>query len=140
MSDHSQLGDISALKNAKNLTKLYLDGNKIEDVSVLKDLVELKELYLRDNNISKIDFSKLSKLEDVNVQGNKISDYSSLENLKALKYVNVSKQNIDLNKEVELKNGSAEIDMPVLGLKTLAKEGTIKDILPLVINVFFEIM
>ena len=126
MSDHSQLGDISALKNAKNLTKLYLDGNKIEDVSVLKDLVELKELYLRDNNISKIDFSKLSKLEDVNVQGNKISDYSSLENLKALKYVNVSKQNIDLNKEVELKNGSAEIDMPVLGLKTLAKEGTIK--------------
>ena len=126
MSDHSQLEDISALKNAKNLTKLYLDGNKIEDVSVLKDLVELKELYLRDNNISKIDFSKLSKLEDVNVQGNKISDYSSLENLKALKYVNVSKQNIDLNKEVELKNGSAEIDMPVLGLKTLAKEGTIK--------------
>ena len=126
MSDHSQLGDISALKNAKNLTKLYLDGNKIEDVSALRDLVELKELYLRDNNISKIDFSKLSKLEDVNVQGNKISDYSSLENLKALKYVNVSKQNIDLNKEVELKNGSAEIDMPVLGLKTLAKEGTIK--------------
>ena len=126
MSDHSQLEDISALKNAKNLTKLYLDGNKIEDVSVLKDLVELKELYLRDNNISKIDFSKLSKLEDVNVQGNKISDYSSLENLKALKYVNVSKQNIDLNKEVKLKNGSAEIDMPVLGLKTLAKEGTIK--------------
>ena len=126
MSDHSQLGDISALKNAKNLTKLYLDGNKIQDVSVLKDLVELKELYLRDNNISKIDFSKLSKLEDVNVQGNKISDYSSLENLKALKYVNVSKQNIDFNKEVELKNGSAEIDMPVLGLKTLAKEGTIK--------------
>ena len=126
MSDHSQLGDISALKNAKNLTKLYLDGNKIEDVSVLKDLVELKELYLRDNNISKIDFSKLSKLEDVNVQGNKISDYSSLENLKALKYVNVSKQNINLNKEVELTNGSAEIDMPVLGLKTLAKEGTIK--------------
>ena len=126
MSDHSQLEDISALKNAKNLTKLYLDGNKIEDVSVLKDLVELKELYLRDNNISKIDFSKLSKLEDVNVQGNKISDYSSLENLKALKYVNVSKQNIDLNKEVELKNGSAEIDMPVAGLKTLAKEGTIK--------------
>ena len=126
MSDHSQLEDISALKNAKNLTKLYLDGNKIEDVSVVKDLVELKELYLRDNNISKIDFSKLSKLEDVNVQGNKISDYSSLENLKVLKYVNVSKQNIDLNKEVELKNGSAEIDMPVLGLKTLAKEGTIK--------------
>ena len=126
MSDHSQLGDISALKNAKNLTKLYLDGNKIQDVSVLKDLVELKELYLRDNNISKIDFSKLSKLEDVNVQGNKISDYSSLENLKALKYVKVSKQNIDFNKEVELKNGSAEIDMPVLGLKTLAKEGTIK--------------
>ena len=126
MSDHSQLKDISVLKNAKNLTKLYLDGNKIEDVSALKDLVELKELYLRDNNISKIDFSKLSKLEDVNVQGNKISDYSSLENLKALKYVNVSKQNIDLNKEVELKNGSAEIDMPVLGLKTLAKEGTIK--------------
>ena len=126
MSDHSQLGDISALKNAKNLTKLYLDGNKIEDVSVLKDLVELKELYLRDNNISKIDFSKLSKLEDVNVQGNKISAYSSLENLKALKYVNVSKQNINLNKEVELTNGSAEIDMPVLGLKTLAKEGTIK--------------
>lgn len=126
MSDHSQLEDISVLKNAKNLTKLYLDGNKIEDVSALKDLVELKELYLRDNNISKIDFSKLSKLEDVNVQGNKISDYSSLENLKALKYVNVSKQNIDLNKEVELKNGSAEIDMPVLGLKTLAKEGTIK--------------
>ena len=126
MSDHSQLEDISALKNAKNLTKLYLDGNKIEDVSVVKDLVELKELYLRDNNISKIDFSKLSKLEDVNVQGNKISDYSSLENLKVLKYVNVSKQNIDLNKEVELKNGSAEIDMPVLGLKTLAKEGIIK--------------
>ena len=126
MANNSKIEDISVLKNAKNLKILYLDKNKITDVSVVKDLVELTELYLRNNNISKIDFSKLTKLSDVNVQGNKISDYSSLEKLTALKYVNLSKQNIDLNREYTLDSNSVEMDMPIVGLKSHAKEGTIK--------------
>ena len=126
MANDSRIEDISVLKNAKNLKILYLDKNKITDVSVVKDLVELTELYLRNNNISEIDFSKLTKLSDVNVQGNKISDYSSLEKLTALKYVNLSKQNVDLNREYTLDSNSIEMDMPIVGLKSHAKEGTIK--------------
>ena len=126
MANDSRIEDISVLKNAKNLKILYLDKNKITDVSVVKDLVELTELYLRNNNISEIDFSKLTKLSDVNVQGNKISDYSSLEKLTALKYVNLSKQNVDLNREYILDSNSVEMDMPIVGLKSHAKEGTIK--------------
>ena len=126
MANDSRIEDISVLKNAKNLKILYLDKNKITDVSVVKDLVELTELYLRNNNISEIDFSKLTKLSDVNVQGNKISDYSSLEKLTALKYVNLSKQNVDLNREYTLDSNSVEMDMPIVGLKSHAKEGTIK--------------
>ena len=126
MANDSRIEDISVLKNAKNLEILYLDKNKITDVSVVKDLVELTELYLRNNNISEIDFSKLTKLLDVNVQGNKISDYSSLEKLTALKYVNLSKQNVDLNREYILDSNSVKMDMPIVGLKSHAKEGTIK--------------
>ena len=126
MANDSKIEDISMLKNARNLKILYLDKNKITDVSVVKDLVELTELYLRNNNISEIDFSKLTKLSDVNVQGNKISDYSSLEKLTALKYVNLSKQNVDLNREYILDSNSVEMDMPIVGLKSHAKEGTIK--------------
>ena len=126
MANDSRIEDISVLKNARNLKILYLDKNKITDVSVVKDLVELTELYLRNNNISEIDFSKLTKLSDVNVQGNKISDYSSLEKLTALKYVNLSKQNVDLNREYILDSNSVEMDMPIVGLKSHAKEGTIK--------------
>ena len=126
MANDSKIEDISVLKNARNLKILYLDKNKITDVSVVKDLVELTELYLRNNNISEIDFSKLTKLSDVNVQGNKISDYSSLEKLTALKYVNLSKQNVDLNREYILDSNSVEMDMPIVGLKSHVKEGTIK--------------
>lgn len=126
MANDSKIEDISALKTAKNLKLLYLDSNKITDVSVVKDLLNLKELYLRNNNISEIDFSKLTKLEDVNVQGNKIRDYSSLRNLASLKYVNISKQKIDLNKEYLLDSNSIEIDMPIIGLESQVKEGTLK--------------
>ena len=126
MSNSSKIKDISVLKNAKNLQILYLDNNQISDVSVVKDLVKLKELYLRHNNVSEIDVSKLSKLSDFNVQGNKIKDFSSLEKAKSLKYVNISKQTIDLNKEYDVKGGSVEIDMPIIGLKAQVKEGTIK--------------
>lgn len=126
MSNSSKIKDISVLKNAKNLEILYLDDNQISDVSVVKDFVKLKELYLRHNNISEIDVSKLSKLSDFNVQGNKIKDFSSLGKAKSLKYVNISKQTIDLNKEYDVKGGSVEIDMPIIGLKAQVKEGTIK--------------
>ena len=126
MANDSNINNIEVLKNAKNLKLLYLDSNKITDVSIVKDLLNLKELYLRNNNISEIDFSKLTNLEDVNVQGNRIRDYSSLKNLDSLKYVNISKQKIDLNKEYLLDSNSIEIDMPIIGLESQAKEGTLK--------------
>ena len=126
MANDSKIEDISVLKNAKNLRLLYVEKNKISDVSVVKDLVNLEELYLRHNSISEIDFSKLTKLRDVSVEDNKIRDYSSLEKLSALEQVNFSKQNVDLNKEYALDGNSVEIDMPIIGLKSHAKEGTLK--------------
>ena len=126
MANDSKIEDISVLKNAKNLRLLYVEKNKISDVSVVKDLVNLEELYLRHNSISEIDFSKLTKLRDVSVEDNKIRDYSSLEKLSALEQVNFSKQNVDLNKEYTLDGNSVEIDMPIIGLKSHAKEGTLK--------------
>ena len=126
MANDSKIEDISVLKNAKNLRLLYVEKNKISDVSVVKDLVNLEELYLRHNSISEIDFSKLTKLRDVSVEDNKIRDYSSLEKLSALEQVNLSKQNIDLNKEYALDGNSVEIDMPIIGIKSHAKEGTLK--------------
>ena len=126
MANDSKIEDISVLKNAKNLRLLYVEKNKISDVSVVKDLVNLEELYLRHNNISGIDFSKLTKLRDVSVEDNKIRDYSSLEKLSALEQVNLSKQNVDLDKEYALDGNSVEIDMPIIGIKSHAKEGTLK--------------
>ena len=126
MANDSKIEDISVLKNAKNLRLLYVEKNKISDVSVVKDLVNLEELYLRHNSISEIDFSKLTKLRDVSVEDNKIRDYSSLEKLSALEQVNLSKQNVDLNKEYALDGNSVEIDMPIIGIKSHAKEGTLK--------------
>ena len=126
MANDSKIEDISVLKNEKNLRLLYVEKNKISDVSVVKDLVNLEELYLRHNSISEIDFSKLTKLRDVSVEDNKIRDYSSLEKLSALEQVNFSKQNVDLNKEYALDGNSVEIDMPIIGLKSHAKEGTLK--------------
>ena len=126
MANDSKIEDISMLKNAKNLRLLYVEKNKISDVSVVKDLVNLEELYLRHNSISEIDFSKLTKLRDVSVEDNKIRDYSSLEKLSALEQVNLSKQNVDLNKEYALDGNSVEIDMPIIGIKSHAKEGTLK--------------
>ena len=126
MANDSKIEDISVLKNARNLRLLYVEKNKISDVSVVKDLVNLEELYLRHNSISEIDFSKLTKLRDVSVEDNKIRDYSSLEKLSALEQVNLSKQNVDLNKEYALDGNSVEIDMPIIGIKSHAKEGTLK--------------
>lgn len=126
MANDSKIEDISVLKNAKNLRLLYVEKNKISDVSVVKDLVNLEELYLRHNSISEIDFSKLTKLRDVSVEDNKIRDYSSLEKLSALEQVNLSKQNVDLDKEYALDGNSVEIDMPIIGIKSHAKEGTLK--------------
>ena len=126
MANDSKIEDISVLKNAKNLRLLYVEKNKISDVSVVKDLVNLEELYLRHNSISEIDFSKLTKLRDVSVEDNKIRDYSSLEKLSALEQVNLSKQNVDLDKEYALDGNSVEIDMPIIGIKSHAKEGSLK--------------
>ena len=49
---NKNISDLSALKESKNLTKIYLRSNQISDLSALKELKNLTQIDLSSNQIS----------------------------------------------------------------------------------------
>jgi serine/threonine protein kinase len=83
------IGDLTGLEHAVNLTELYLQDNHISDISPLASLANLTYLELEDNQISDISpLASLANLTYLELEDNQISDIlplASLANLTSLK-------------------------------------------------------
>ncbi len=83
---NNSISDISAVSGLTSLTQLYLDKNNISDISAVSGLTNLQFLRLHRNDISDIpDLSKLTSLTSLTLDDNSISDISELSKLTSLK-------------------------------------------------------
>ena len=79
---NANIGDLTGLEGAINLTRLDLGENAIRDISVLAVLTNLTELYLDSNNITDISvLAGLPNLIDLALGYNAITDHSILSGL-----------------------------------------------------------
>ncbi len=73
---HSSTADKITFEDVKKIKELYCKDNKIKDLRGIEYFKNLEKLNLEQNMIRtlyKIDFSKLNKLEYLNIAGNQIS-------------------------------------------------------------------
>ncbi len=92
---HSEIGNLTGLEHAVNLTSLFLHGNSISDISALAELTELTSLNLGSNNISDISsLAELTNLEYLYLGANNISDISPLAGLTSLTSLDLESNNI----------------------------------------------
>ena len=89
------IGNLTGLEYAINLTQLTLSNNSISDISAVSGLTNLTQLYLDKNNISDISaVSGLTKLQFLRLHDNNISDISHLSGLTDLTYLSLDDNNI----------------------------------------------
>ena len=92
---HSDIGDLTGLEFATNLTWLDLEGNNISDISAVMGLTKLTSLSLSNNSVSDISaVSGLTNLTELNLYDNNISDISSVADLTKLTELNLGDNNI----------------------------------------------
>ena len=86
--DNNKISDISALSNLTALTKLWLSGNQITDISALSGMTKLDRLFLFKNEISDITVvANFENLTGLSLYRNKISDISPVAGLKNLQFL-----------------------------------------------------
>lgn len=89
-------------ENLKNLTSLYLNGNKLTQVT-LKNTPEINELLVSSNGLTSIDVSPLKKLTTLNIDNNQIKslDVSQNPDLQNLSFNNnpLQEENIKRGKK-----------------------------------------
>jgi len=102
----SELSDISAIKNLKNLTKINFKDNQIKDISGIKNLKNLTEINFGFNQITDISpIQDLTKLIEITFTSNQITDISPIKNLTNLTEINFgSNQITDISVIKNLKN------------------------------------
>ncbi|WP_415328487.1 leucine-rich repeat domain-containing protein [Chryseobacterium sp. MMS23-Vi53] len=90
-------------ENLKNLTSLYLTGNKLTGIS-LKNTPAINELVIASNGLGSIDVTQLKKLATLNIADNQIKnlDVSQNPELQSLNYNNnpLTEQNIKRGKVI----------------------------------------
>ena len=80
---NNSISDISAVSGLTNLTQLSLDDNNISDISAVSGLTNLRTLNLARNEIRYISvLSNLIKLTNLDLSHNEIRDFSVLSTLK----------------------------------------------------------
>lgn len=86
VAENKNIGDLTGLEFAKNLTELYIPFNPLSDISPLASLTKLREIWINDTEVS--DLSPLASLRDlevINVAITRISNLAPLAGLKNLK-------------------------------------------------------
>ena len=98
--------DISALSYFKNLSELYLDGNRINDLSPVSGLTKLKVLTFASNQVTDISgLAGLTQLEKLDAKTNKIVDVSPLTDLTNVWELQLNSNQItDISPLANLKN------------------------------------
>ena len=91
----TEIGDLTGLEFATNLTSLYLEYNNISDISALAGLTNLTWLTLDRNNISDISaLAGLTNLTWLTLDRNNISDISALSGLTNLTWLTLDRNHI----------------------------------------------
>ena len=100
-----QIEDITGLEHAGQLTRLWLNNNRIRDIRLLSRLTQLEELDIWNNQISDIGpLAGLKQLITLGIFDNPINDFGPLAGLVQLQRLRVSVQRInDLHRHVDLR-------------------------------------
>ena len=108
-----EIGDLTGLEYATNLTSLSLYDNKITDISRLATLKNLKELLLSHNKITDIlKLAGLTNLTELYLWDNQIDDISALSGL-----IDLTRLSLGLNKIKDVSALSGLSNLKVLFLK-----------------------
>ncbi|MBB1523065.1 MAG: leucine-rich repeat domain-containing protein, partial [Clostridiales bacterium] len=129
INDKENNMDLTGLETAINLTKLYLENNKIKNIESLKGLNKLTELSLQNNNIENVEPLKdLNKLTNLYLSNNEINNIEGLRNLTNLTYLTLENNKVEnlegLNsltnlEELYLDNNKIENLDPLKGITSL---------------------
>ena len=100
-----QIEDITGLEHAGQLTRLWINNNRIRDIRLLSRLTQLEELNIWNNQISDIGpLAGLKQLITLGIFDNPINDFGPLAGLVQLQRLRVSVQRInDLHRHVDLR-------------------------------------
>ena len=105
----SDIGELTGLEYAINLTTLHLGSNRVSDLAPLAGLKNLTTLYLYDNNASDLaPLAGLTNLAELDLDFNGISDLTPLAGLTNLK-------------ELHLRSNSIADLSPLAGLTSLTR-------------------
>ena len=105
----SDIGELTGLEYAINLTTLHLGNNRVSDLAPLAGLKNLTTLYLYDNNASDLaPLAGLTNLAELDLDFNGISDLTPLAGLTNLK-------------ELHLRSNSIADLSPLAGLTSLTR-------------------
>ena len=102
----SEVTDVSALRELKNLTFLNLGDTKVTDVSALRELKNLTFLELRGTGVTDVSaLRELKNLTWLNLDSTKVTDVSALQGLTNLTQLNLSHTSVtDVSALQELKS------------------------------------
>ena len=112
----SEIGDLTGLEFATNLTKLVAWGNSISSLSPLTNLTALTEIRIGDcRNISDVTpLENLTNLTKLGLQGNNISDVSALSGLVNLTWLRLARNPVtDFSALSGLKANITDIDITI---------------------------
>ncbi|MBE0535112.1 MAG: leucine-rich repeat domain-containing protein [Phycisphaerae bacterium] len=106
--------DISAVAGLTKLSYLCLHDNAVEDISAVKGLTGLVNLLVYGNKISDLSpVAELTELTSLYAGGNRVTDISAVGNLKKLRFLDVSNNEIV---DVSAASGLAELtDLRISG-------------------------
>ena len=90
-----EIEDITGLEHATQLTRLFLNNNRIRDIGPLSRLPQLEELSIFNNQISDIGpLAGLKQLTSLGISDNPINNFSPLAGLVQLRGLWISVQRI----------------------------------------------
>ncbi|TXC90935.1 LPXTG cell wall anchor domain-containing protein [Metabacillus litoralis] len=124
--ENTEVLDLSALKELKNLYSMNITNSQIKDYKILEEMNSIRSLAIDDNDLKDISFlAGMKQLEDLMLMNNNISDISALSNLTKLSFVNLANNNIeDIRPLLGSKNEMYSLDVsdnPIEDISSLSQ-------------------